>query len=317
MPSASVVIATWNRAALLDECLRHLAQQPYGSGDEVLIVDNGSTDHTAAVVDQHACQFPVPLRRLYEPTPGKSHAIAAGLHAATGDLIVFTDDDVNVGDGWLLALTRAFLHPKVALAGGPVHPRWERRAPRWLALASHSRLGAPLGLLDYGTTPQRLGARTLLGANMALRRSVLDDLGGYAPHLGKLRGTLLSGEDHELCERVQGAGHEAWYQPDAIVSHWVPAERMRLGYFLRWFFWSGITNATMDDDRRSQGGHLRPAYLLRQFSTGIAAACASAMRGRLPSAVDRALDSAFAAGYAAARFGMVRTGTISNPARHV
>ena len=75
--TASVIIATYNRADLLDECLQHLARQPFSNGDEVLIADNGSTDDTAAVVAHRAARFPVALSRIVVPTPGKSHAVAA------------------------------------------------------------------------------------------------------------------------------------------------------------------------------------------------------------------------------------------------
>ena len=305
--TASVIIATYNRADLLDECLRHLARQSYSSGDEVLISDNGSTDHTADVVARHASAFPVLLSRIVVPTPGKSHAVAAALQVARGDIVALTDDDVNVVDGWLVALKTAFLEPEVGAAGGPVEARWQQPPPRWLRLADRRRLGAPLGLLDYGDHDADLGERTLLGANMALRGSVLKQLGGYAPYLGKLRGTLLSGEDHDLCQRVQAAGYECRYLAGARVRHWVPAERMRVGYFLRWFYWSGITHAILETGSPS-GRELAgvPATLIRQFASGLTSAAAWGLLGRRPEAVDRALDSAFAAGYAASRWGLVQ-----------
>jgi glycosyltransferase involved in cell wall biosynthesis len=308
MTTASIIIATYNRADLLDECLTHLAQQQFEPDDTVLIADNGSTDHTAAVVARHAADFPVSLRRIFEPTPGKSYAVAAALSVATGDIIALTDDDVRVTDEWLVHLKGALADSHIGLVGGPVEPHWQRPAPRWLQLAGHRRLGAPLGLLDYGAAPTALGQRTLLGANMAVRRSVLLTLGGYATHLGKLRGTLLSGEDHELCERVQAAGFGARYVPAARVRHLVPAERMRIRYFLHWFYWSGVTKAAMETQRRQAHAWFGvPAHLLRQFVQGLAGAAASVLRGRTPAAVDRALDSAFALGYAASRLGLVRT----------
>jgi len=305
--TASVIIATYNRADLLDECLQHLARQPFSNGDEVLIADNGSTDDTAAVVAHRAARFPVALSRIVVPTPGKSHAVAAALRIASGDIVALTDDDVNVAEGWLAALKRAFIEPRVGVAGGPVEARWQQQPPRWLRLADCRRLGAPLGLLDYGERETHLGDRTLLGANMALRRTVLQQLGGYATHLGKLRGTLLSGEDQDLCQRVQAAGHECRYLPAARVRHWVPADRMRIGYFLRWFYWSGITHAVLETGR-PHGRELAgvPACLVRQFAGGLASSAAWVLLGRLPAAVDRALDSAFAAGYAASRWGLVQ-----------
>jgi hypothetical protein len=182
-------------------------------------------------------------------------------------------------------------------------------------VALERRLGAPLGLLDYGPLETALGSRTLLGANMAVRRSVLQQVGGYATHLGKLRGTLLSGEDHELCGRIQAAGFGARYLPEARVFHWVPAARMRLTYFLQWFYWSGITNATIEGGQPSAGRTLLglPAHLVRQFASGVLGAVSAAARGRLPGAVDRALDSAFAAGFAAQRWGLVRIDAPASP----
>ena len=306
MTTASVIIATYNRASLLEECLQHLARQTFVRGDEVLIADNGSTDHTAAVVARFASHFPAPLTRLIEPTPGKSHAVAAAMRVASGTSVALTDDDVNVSREWLSELRTALVDPGVALAGGPVDPRWQRPAPGWLQLGGHSRLGAPLGLVDYGPVPAPLGQRTLLGSNMAVRRSVLQQVGGFATHLGKVRGTLLSGEDHELCQRIQSAGFAARYVPTARVRHWVPAERMRLLYFVGWFYWSGIANAAIEQGEAAGRPLSRvPAHFVRQFVSGLAGAAVSMVGGRMPAAVDRVLDSAFAAGYAAGRSGLV------------
>lgn len=307
MPTVSVIVTTFNRGALLDRCLTHLARQRFRAGDEVIVADNGSTDDTAVVVTRHASRFPVPLTRLMEPTPGKSHALNAAARIANGEIVALTDDDVAVGTGWLSALRAAFGDFSIAITGGAVEPEWERPAPGWLRALSgeHPRLAAPLGLLDYGDDAEPLGPRTLLGANMALRRSVLIDLGGFATHLGKLRGTLLSGEDHELCQRVQLAGWRALYVPEARVRHWVPAARMRLTYFLHWFYWSGITNAAIEAQPHACPSRPGVVHLVRRFAAGLAGALMSALCGRPPAAVDRALDSAFAVGYAARRWGLV------------
>lgn len=306
----SVIVATYNRAALLDECLSHLRAQRYAPGDEVIIVDNGSTDGTAAVVAGHQRTWTTPLRLLHEARAGKSHAIARAVDAAAGDLLIFTDDDVNVGASWLDAIRAAMADPAIAIAGGPVAGRWEATVPQWVrrAVARHPRLGAPIALLDYGDRRVELGARTLLGANLAVRRDVFTAVGGFPPQLGKLRGTLLSGEDHELCRRVQAAGHRAVYLPDAVVQHWVPAQRTRVAYFLDWFYWSGITHAIMDEGqgpaRRGVAG--LPLYLVRRAVTAACGVVAALLSGRGALALTRAIDVAFAAGYAAQRWGVAR-----------
>ena len=227
MPNTvSIIVATYNRADLLDDCLAHMARQTFEQGDEMIVVDNGSTDETRSVVMAHAAGFPVPLLYFIEPRAGKSHALNAALAKAAGGILAFTDDDVNVATSWIAEIRRAMSDPEVCITGGPVLPRWEQPPPRWLTFdqaahrpveASFGCLGAPLALLSYGSEASVLGPRTLLGANMAARREVLDRLGGFASHLGKKRGTLLSGEDHDVCARAQAAGFKAVYVPSACV----------------------------------------------------------------------------------------------------
>jgi GT2 family glycosyltransferase len=322
-PRLSVVIATYSRAPLLNECLQHLASQRFRDGDEVIVVDNGSVDDTAGIVRTHQPTFPAALHLLTEPRPGKSHALARGLAVAQGEVLAFLDDDVNVGAGWLEVVRDTMVYSSVALMGGRVEPRWDARVRPWMRHAPfrYRRLGAPLGLLDYPSDVVELGPRTVLGANMAVRRAVFEAVGGFATHLGKLRGTLLSGEDHELCLRVQRAGFKAIYVPSAVVYHWVPRERARAGYFLHWFYWSGITNAILDAQTTAtplstatepesgpantpDGAKGLPMYLVRRAVVGVLMVLKSLGAGRRTAALNHAIDVAFAAGYAAERWGL-------------
>jgi GT2 family glycosyltransferase len=301
----SVIIATFNRAALLEQCLSVLAAQPFEPGDEVIVVDNGSTDGTAGVLAAAEKTLTVPLRCLREMKPGKSRALARALEVATGDVLAFTDDDVDVGAQWLRAIRTAMSDRSVALMGGPVAARWESRPPRWLRHAEDGsgRLAAPIALLNYGPDVADLGDRTVLGANMAVRRDAFAMVGGFAAHLGKLRGTLLSGEDHDLCRRVKAAGLRGVYFPSALVSHWVPTRRMRIRYYLSWFYWSGITHSRLDRPPhagRSVAGV--PLYLVRRAATASVGAAAAAAAGDTRQAVERLIDIAFAAGYAKQRW---------------
>jgi hypothetical protein len=91
------------------------------------------------------------------------------------------------------------------------------------------------------------------------------------------------------------------------VQHWIPAERTRLRYFLRWFFWSGITNAILETTPGSAGTDTHPAAsplnLLRRFIVGTASAPVQALSGRAANAAAQAMDAAFALGYLAVRLG--------------
>src|SRR3989337_1168394 len=135
---ATVLIATYNRAALLDETLAWLARMrvsPTLTWD-VIVVDNNSSDDTRAVVERHIARFPVRLRYLFEPTQGRSSALNSGIAQATGEVLVFTDDDVRVADGWLDAATGPLMggEATIAYSGGPVRPIWGRQPPPLLDL---------------------------------------------------------------------------------------------------------------------------------------------------------------------------------------
>ena len=121
MIAASVIVPTRNRADLLAGCLRSLAAQDCPAGDfEVLVVDNGSTDGTAALCAEAPERFGLAgLRCVVEPEPGLLSGRHRGALEARGGVLVFVDDDIVAAPGWLSALLRAFDDPCVHLAGGP------------------------------------------------------------------------------------------------------------------------------------------------------------------------------------------------------
>ena len=226
MVTISVVIATYNRAPLLRAAIDQLRKQQFLPGDELIIVDNGSTDSTASVLASATRDLPVALRVLNESARGKGPALAAGLAAATGDILALTDDDVLVADDWIGKIRRTFSEPVVALVGGRVDPKWEAAPPAWLNVQEegcYGSMASPLALQHYGDA-QELGSRTAVGANLAIRRTVLQSLGGVRPDLARRSGSLFGVEDQELCHRVDRAGYRCLYRPDVCVRHWVPKE---------------------------------------------------------------------------------------------
>lgn len=297
----SVVIGTRNRAQLLRVTLEHLRQQAYAPGDEVIVVDNASTDETATVVARAATDFPVPLRYFLEQALGKSAAVNRGVNNARGDVLALTDDDVQVAPDWIASIRRVFSTGAVDLAGGRVDPWWESSPPwwlRWQRPESRAML-SPLALLHYGE-PQPLGERTAVGANLVVRRDVYEDLGGFNPDLGRQQGTLLCGEDHDFCMRA-AASYRCEYRPEIRVRHWVPADRLRIRYFARWFYWSGITNARLDALSRQAGSRngCREliAHMAKRFVTEAARAGVSAITARPATAVEHVMEAAYAVGY--------------------
>ena len=245
---ATVLICTYNRANLLGETLDSIRATRTSLRWEVLVVDNNSSDGTREVVSSRIAEFPVRLRYLFEPRQGKSNALNTGLAATDAPIVVFTDDDVRVGARWLEAACRPMLEDSgVDYTGGPVLPIWERPRPDWLD-STRSDLWGTLAILDYG--PERFvfeeRRRVPLGANMAVRRTLIDRIGGFDPSLGRTGNSLLGQEQAEFFCRSRGIGARGVYVPEASLQHHVPARRLTPGYFLRWWYWKGVSKARLE-----------------------------------------------------------------------
>lgn len=114
----SLILVTRNRAPLLERCMTSLLAQTR-MPDEWVVVDNGSTDNTPAVVQ--GFQSTQNIRYVFEARPGVGHARATGCAAATGDVLAFIDDDTIADPGWLAAIEQAFrLDPGIGIVGGRI-----------------------------------------------------------------------------------------------------------------------------------------------------------------------------------------------------
>lgn len=249
---ATVLIATFNRADLLAETLISLRRMRVSPSLrwELIVVDNNSTDATRDVVDSHARDYPVPLRYVFEAQQGRSSALNTGIAAALGRVLVFTDDDVQVVDGWLDAAVEALSGEDAAIgyAGGPVRPIWESQPPEWLDL-TRGDLWGTIAIQDHGDEPFGYEERRKvpLGANMAATRAAFERAGGFRPDLGRSAGRLLLGQEvPEWLIRVRAAGYRGVYVPRMEVRHYVPARRLTREYFRRWWFGKGVSRAWLE-----------------------------------------------------------------------
>src|SRR5581483_10780434 len=249
---ATVLICTYNRAALLGETLDSIAASRARAASplrwNVIVVDNNSSDDTRAVVTSRMASYPVELVYLFEPRQGKSIALNTGLAETAATIVIFTDDDVRVEPQWVEAACRAMLaDASIDYTGGPVFPIWERPRPNWLD-ERRSDLWGTLAILDYGREAfvfeeQR---RVPLGANMAVRRSLVDRIGGFDPKLGRTGTSLLGQEQAEFFCRARAVGARGVYIPDMSLYHHVPAARLTRTYFRRWWFWKGISKFRLE-----------------------------------------------------------------------
>jgi glycosyltransferase involved in cell wall biosynthesis len=299
-PFISVIVATRNRAALLAQTLDALTGQHWPADRfEVIVADNASTDDTPAVVDRVAAGAAARVTYLYVAEPGKSFAVNAALQRARGELLALTDDDVLPGPEWLDRIAAAFSDPAVDFVAGRILPRWEAPPPSWLSPALHGVLAVPDNGLERLTMDLERPQLMPVGANMAVRASVMQRLGGLRTDLGKLEGTLRTGEDHELFLRMLHAGCRGVYEPAALVRHWVSQERLTRTYFRQWLYQNGRDVARLES---AYAGHVRrlmgvPRYLWRQAAGDLARTFHAVLAGDTPRRVALGLRLVWFGGY--------------------
>ncbi len=233
----SIILCTYNREKSLEKALRSLSASvmPPETLWEVLVVDNRSKDRTADVVQVFIHEFPGRFRYLFESTPGKSFALNAGIAAAAeADVLAFVDDDVEVASDWLQRITDPLRSGRYCGAGGRILPDRQFTPPRWMDTSGRYSL-APLAIFDLGMLAGPL-LEPPFGTNMAFKREVFNQYGGFRTDLGPRPGNEIRNEDAEFGDRLLSAGEQLWYEPTAVVYHSIPAERVTRKYFLAWWF---------------------------------------------------------------------------------
>ena len=250
----TVAICTRNRVALFEKTVCSVLSQAEEKPIEILIVDNGSTDHTARVAAEFAAADPR-VKFFHEPQPGLSIARNLALRHAAGEWVILLDDDATVEAGWLAAYEfffRQLPNPHVAVIGGPVIPQYEIPPPKWMdAAGTWGPKNQKPFCFAHGHSPSE--------CNSAYRRVVTLQAGGFDARLGHRGDTAGYREGADLNLRLQDAGHEIWWLPDAPVRHLIHAGRLNLKWFLHSKFNEGRTIAIQR--LKSRTGSARGFYI--------------------------------------------------------
>ncbi len=222
----SVIIPTRNRAQSLAALLESLAraETPESVAIEIIVVDNGSTDGTAAMLlKQTAAQKRYPLRVISQPLPGKSNALNLALANCDGDLLMVFDDDVTVEPGCLVQFVDAYRDGGFAAMQGRILPGKDPEG-RGADLGRLREYNIPL--IDYGGEIHEI--RGLTGTNMSFRREILNAVGCFDARLGP--GAAGFSEDTEFSMRIRKAGYKIGYTPHAVVYHELNPNRYGRAY---------------------------------------------------------------------------------------
>ena len=262
----TVAVCTRNRSEQLRGTLEQMTRLviPPRTDWEVLVVNNGSTDATEAVLAAVAPRLP--LRCVRQPTPGLSQARNLAARAAAGDYILWTDDDVRVAPGWLTAYHTAFERwPDAAIFGGPIAPVFLGTPPPWLTRV-RDRVGSAYAQREVGAGPAPIvgTAPVPFGANMAVRtreqrRHLFDTRLGLQPH------SRMGGEDTTCLRGLLAAGAAGWWVPAARVEHLVLPERQTIAYLWRYYYGQGEFAARTAPPAAAARLLGRPRWLWRQL----------------------------------------------------
>ncbi|HEY3188829.1 MAG TPA: glycosyltransferase, partial [Solirubrobacteraceae bacterium] len=197
-PRVSVVVCSRNGARTIRDTLEGLAHLAYPD-HEVIVVDDGSTDATAAI----AREFP--FRLISTPNGGLSAARNIGLAAATGEIVAYIDDDAWPDPHWLHYLVAELTRGHHTGVGGP------NLAPPgdgWIAEAVAHAPGGPTHVLVGDTEAEHIP-----GCNMAFRKSALEAVGGFDHRF------RTAGDDVDICWRLRDRGWTLGFSAAALVWH--------------------------------------------------------------------------------------------------
>jgi len=223
---------------------------------------------------------PYLLKRVQEHLPGviavantEARGLAgarnSGIAAAKSQIMAFLDDDAVAIPEWLRFLCEGYVDPSVLGIGGGVIPRWVEKKPAWLPEEFYWVVGC-----TYRGMPQTASPiRNPIGANMSLRREVLETVGGFRTEVGSMGPRHAGGcEETELCIRAR----QRWlqgvfiYQPQASVSHCVPGNRTSWRYFCWRCYVEGLAKADVAQYVGTKDGLASErTYTLRTLPHGI------------------------------------------------
>lgn len=238
--SASVIMCAYTEERWNDlvDAVASIDAQTTAPKELILVID-----HNPRLFERARDQFPQALVVENHEEKGLSGARNSGIAAASGEIVAFMDEDAVAEPDWLECLLEGYTGPEVMGVGGAINPLWMAGRPAWFPDEFDWVVGCTYRGMPKRTAP----VRNLIGANMSVRREVLEALGGFRTGLGRVNTLPLGCEETELCIRALQRWPEGSfiYNPAARVGHHVPAKRGTLGYFVSRCYAEGISKAAV------------------------------------------------------------------------
>lgn len=223
----------WNDLVAAVESVKEQTLSPA----EIIIV----IDHNPALLERAKRHLPDTVVVENTEARGASGSRNTGIAIARGQIIACLDDDAVASKDWLKCLNLELAAANVLGVGGAIYPLWQVQHPSWFPKEFYWVVGC-----SYRGMPQTVTSmRNLVGANMAIRREVFDEVGCFRTEIGRIGTWPIGCEETELCIRAlqRWPQHVFLYQPQASVCQRVPARRAKLSYFCSRCYAEGLSKA--------------------------------------------------------------------------
>jgi len=248
----------WDDLKAAVKSVKEQTQQPL----EIIIV----IDHNPKLFERAQDNFPDVIVIENQGVRGLSDARNSGITASRGEMIAFMDEDAYARPDWLARLSVHYQDTHVAGVGGLVEPDWVAKKPAWFPIEFNWVVGC-----SYRGLPETLSVvRNMIGCNMSLRREVFEKVGGFRSGIGRVGTIPLGCEETELCIRAsQGIENCLFlHEPQARVSHRVPAQRGKFSYFVSRCYAEGLSKALVTRLVGQTGLSSETSYTMKTLPQG-------------------------------------------------
>ena len=227
----TVIICTYNRADLLLECLKSIYENPYCRSIKVLVIDNGSRDHTQKIITDFKSKWDN-FEAALETKTGLSNARNKGLQLAKTEWIGFIDDDSKIGRDFIPIALDIIQNEKFHCFGGTYYPWYKFGKPQWIKEEWFTK---SILLEKRGKLKQDF----LSGGIFFIKKEVLEKVNGFEPQLGMQGKEVKYGEEETLQNKLRSKGYQIGYDPNLFIHHMVLPYKLKLNWRFKVAFAKG------------------------------------------------------------------------------
>jgi len=234
----SVIICTLNRPTLIN-CLESVYDQNYKNFEVIVVSPKENT--RKAILNCSNPNFNG-IKFLLSDKANVSRQRNIGIRQASGEIVVFIDDDATAERDWIFNLKKNYEDDQVMCVGGRIVPKFLGEIPEELKNLPKEIYKGFLGetLLEFQSTTI-INQPLLWGSNISFRKKIFEIIGEFDEELGKTDDKLLCEEEIEIQTRILKKGYKIVYEPSSVVIHLAGSEKLTKEFFIKRSFWQGVS----------------------------------------------------------------------------